>query len=433
MTAQVTASAIARFEQYWFRPTSAAGFGLMRIGYGISALLTMLSYWPKIDLYFGEYGLVTYSMIQYVHRSMWRMSLLDGIGVETMHLFYWALLVSLVLVIIGIWTRVSLVVSTILLFSFHEYGRIILNGGDTLLRIIAFLLVISPCHRALSLSNLLKRWKVSSLTGKDQLPHARTMPIWPYRLLLWQLIVLYTASSIEKFSGFMWRDGSAVAAVLHHPHFSRLTTELADSLSATSPFIGYFTLAAQSAWILLLPLGLLSMLGLISRHAFDTWKRMLILCGIVVHGGIFLMMDVGTFSLTICVAYLGLLLDDDFDAIRSILNRKERSVVVLFDGRCGFCQKAIITLKSFDWLQRLEFANYHDANVRKKYAPDTDFKALNTEMHVRLPDGTLNAGFFAFRSLSWHFPALWILAPMLYIPGIPTIGRWIYRWVANHR
>jgi predicted DCC family thiol-disulfide oxidoreductase YuxK len=160
---------------------------------------------------------------------------------------------------------------------------------------------------------------------------------------------------------------------------------------------------------------------------------MLILCGILVHGGIFLMMDVGTFSLTICVAYLGLLLDDDFDAIRSILNRKERSVVVLFDGRCGFCQKAIITLKSFDWLQRLEFANYHDANVRKKYAPDTDFKALNTEMHVRLPDGTLNAGFFAFRSLSWHFPALWILAPMLYIPGIPTIGRWIYRWVANHR
>lgn len=406
----------------------------MRIGYGISAFLTVLSYWPRVDLFFSGDGLISHDAVPYIHRMDWRFSLLDTMDVSMMHILYIALLVSLAFVILGLWTRTSLIVSTILLFSFHEYSRIILNGGDTLLRILAFILVISPCHRALSVSNLRKRWKLSAQTGKDQPLEERMMSIWPYRLLLWQLIVLYTASSIEKFTGSMWRDGSAVAAILHHPHFSRLSPAVADMFAYTSPIGSYFALIAQAAWIVLLPIGLLSMTRILSTHAFNTWKRTLILCGVLVHGGIFLLMDVGTFSLTILVSYLGLLLDDDFRAIRHLFNRTRRTqLVVLFDGRCGFCAKAIITLRSMDWLHRLQFENYHDAKVRSTYAPRLDLKALSKEMHVRLPNGKFPAGFFAFRSLAWHLPALWLVAPLLYIPGVPTIGKWAYQWIADHR
>ena len=139
-----------------------------------------------------------------------------------------------------------------LLFSFHEHAPFSLNGGDTLLRLLGFLLLISPCDRAISLDNLLRRYASTHATGKDQTAAARTMPIWPYRLLLWQLVLLYWASSLHKFSGTLWPGGSAVAVALHHPHFTRLSPVAADWATWLSPSASWFVLLAQSAWGLLL-------------------------------------------------------------------------------------------------------------------------------------------------------------------------------------
>ncbi len=145
------------------------------------------------------------------------------------------------------------------------------------------------------------------------------------------------------------------------------------------------------------------------------------------------MLDVGTFSLTVFTAYCGLLLDEDFTAIRTVLNRKRTApTVVLFDGRCGFCKASVITLMSFDWLKRLQFESFHDEAARKKYAPDIDTKELNDKIHVVHAHG-ITAGFFAFRTLSWELPPLWILAPFLYAPFVPAIGVKMYAWVARHR
>lgn len=268
------------------------------------------------------------------------------------------------------------------------------------------------------------------------------MPIWPYRLLLWQMIVIYAASSIEKWTGATWRDGSALAIVLHHGNFSRLPVWAADLFSYASPVVGYFALVSQVAWLVLLPLGLLSACCVVSDRAFDTFKRALLLCGFFVHLGIMLLLDVGTFSLTVFVAYLGLLTDNDFRAIRAALNKSRNgsgssdprhSMIVLFDGRCGFCSRTIIVLRSMDWLHRLTFVNFHDPSVRKIFAPDLDLKALNEEMHVRLHDGNYHKGFFAFRAMCAYLPALWIVWPILWIPGVPIIGEKAYRFIATHR
>jgi predicted DCC family thiol-disulfide oxidoreductase YuxK len=146
------------------------------------------------------------------------------------------------------------------------------------------------------------------------------------------------------------------------------------------------------------------------------------------------MMDVGTFSLTVFTAYLGLLLDEDFRAIRHVLNRHiTEPAIVLFDGRCGFCNKSVFMLSMLDWLHRLKFANFHDPDLKKRYAKDISPAALDAAMHVRLADQSYRKGFFAFRSLCWHIPALWITAPFLYIPGVSIIGSAAYVWVANHR
>lgn len=422
------------WHNFWFRPVSAAGFGMMRIGFGTVAFVTFLLEWSNVDRFFGPAGVMPREMVGDALRTSWRFSLIDSVGTTGTYALYVLLLIALAMVIVGIRTRLALLVSVILLYSFHEYGTTTLDGGDTLLRLIGFILLLSPCDRAFTCDNLRRRLRLTRETGKDQPSSERTMPIWPYRLLLYQMILIYVSSSLEKWSGETWRIGSAVAITLHHPHFTRLSPALADALSSFSPVIGYFTLITQAAWGLLLLLGLFSALGLISTWPTNAFKRALMLCGILVHGGIFLLMDVGTFSLTVLVAYLGLLLDDDFRAIRARLNKRRKDpVVVLFDGRCGFCKKSVFVLSMLDFLHRLEFANYHDPNLKKKYAPKLDLQTLNEAMHLRLADGTYRKGFFAFRALAWHFPVFWLLAPLLYTPGVPLIGEKAYQFVADHR
>lgn len=108
-------------------------------------------------------------------------------------------------------------------------------------------------------------------------------------------------------------------------------------------------------------------------------------------------------------------------------------MIILFDGRCGLCQTSMKILKALDWFSVLQFENFHDPAVRNRYAPGIDINALNRAIHLRLRDGTTRIGFYAFRRLCWSLPVLWILAPFLYLPGIPWIGEKTYAWIASHR
>ncbi len=425
-------SLTGRMYEFWFAPVSAAGFGMMRVGFGTIAFVTLFLEMPNVQRFYGPEGILPQGMVSNMVRASWRFSLLDHVGTNHVWLLYTALLASLFCVIIGLGRKWMLLIAVVLLYSFHEYGMITLDGGDTLLRLIGFILLLSPCYTTFTVRNLWLRMKLVRDTGKDQPASERTMPIWPYRLLLWQMILIYTASALGKWGGNMWLEGSAVAVTLHLTDFTRLTPLVADQLSAFSPIIGYFTVASQIAWILILPLGFLSFFGLGSSRSTNVFKRTLLLCGLLLHGTIFVLMDVGTFSLTVFTAYLGLLLADDFRAIRQRFGLK-KPIIVLFDGRCGFCKKSMLLLSMLDWLHRLEFANFHDPKLKKRYAPNIDLKHLNVAMHVRFVDGSYRKGFFAFRALTWHLPAVWLLAPLLYIPGVSLVGKAVYGWVAKHR
>ncbi len=370
-------------------------------------------------------------------RPEFRFSLLDFVPPSAVFPIYLLLLAALVLVTVGLWTRVALLVSVLLLFSFNEYGLITLDGGDTLLRLLGFLLLISPCHKAMSMDNLRRRFAMASATGKDQAPVERTMPIWPYQLLLWQMTLLYLASTLHKFGGQTWTGGSAIAIALHHPHFSRLSPMLADWLTILSPVESWFVLLSQLGWILLILVPLLAWLGVpcCKNMRTGSLKRALLLAGALVHIGIAVMMDVGMFSFAVLTAYAGLLIDNDFRAIRGAFNHtfRNQKILVLYDGRCGFCRKSVLMLSMLDMLHRLEFVNIYDQANREKIAPRISLKMLEQAMHVKMQTGEFFKGFSAFRALSWHLPPLWLIAPLLYVPGVRAIGDLVYAWVAEHR
>jgi hypothetical protein len=70
--------------------------------------------------------------------------------------------------------------------------------------------------------------------------------------------------------------------------------------------------------------------------------------------------------------------------------------------------------------------------VAKRFGQLTQERCL-TDMHVVRPDGAVVTRFEAYRSLAWTIPALWIVLPILYVPGVPLIGDRVYGYVAASR
>lgn len=112
----------------------------------------------------------------------------------------------------------------------------------------------------------------------------------------------------------------------------------------------------------------------------------------------------------------------------------EGKAVVLYDGECPLCQRAIRSVKRLDWLKRLHFQNCRDTAKWPPSAVPLDLGHMLEEMHLVTPDRKrVYVGFRAFRWMAWRMPMTLPFAPFLYLPGVPWLGNKVYLWIAKRR
>lgn len=423
---------IHSIDRFFFAETSAAAFGLMRIAWAATVLAFLLGSAPDVVRYYSEAGLLPADLGHHVFRNDYRYSLLLYVTEPTAVIALWSIfIVTLLSMMVGIWPRLMTIISVLLLFSFHERNLQPLGGGDTVLRNIGFLLMIAPEISAFSLARLEKQWLSWKSTGEFLKP-LRTH-IWPFRLLLWQVMIIYVTSAWDKTQGTMWMAGTVVEAGFHHTHFARWSKDFMDSVSWISPLACFYTLIWEFSWLLLLVPQKLWMVRPQCMHKYSL-RRWVILGGIAFHWGIFVFMDVGSFPFAMSTAFLGLLLDEDFAMFKRVLNKRfTGKIVVLYDGKCHLCRRSVFTLQLLDQLDRLEIVNFRDAAQRKRHAAKIHEEDLDRAMHIKMPEGTYYKGFFAFRKIAWHLPLTRIFTPVFYVPGVPYIGQIIYAHIAAKR
>lgn len=419
-------------DGFFFEQISANGFGLMRILWAATVFVFMVGSASDIVRYYSDAGIMPQDLGYLVFRSEYRFTLLQYITEPSAVILLWMIfMLCLLCMMVGIWPRIMTTLSVLLLFSFHERNLQPLGGGDTVLRTLGFILMMSPGISALSLDRLDAQWKNWQRTGKLLTP--LTMSIWPYRLVLWQVIVIYVTSAWDKLQGTMWLDGTVIEAVFHHTHFVRWSMHTMNNWIWISKLSSVYTLVWEYAWLLLLvPRNVWSVLPQCMRkHSLRRW---MIVGGLLFHGMIFVFMEVGTFPFAMATAYAGLLLTEDWAMFKRVLNRKWKGkIVVLFDGVCSLCTRSMFLVLILDSLQRTRAVNFRDATTKAKYAADVSEVDLDRAMHIKLPSSTYYKGFDAFRVLVWHLPVLRIFTPLLYLPGIPPIGRLVYKKIADSR
>jgi len=106
---------------------------------------------------------------------------------------------------------------------------------------------------------------------------------------------------------------------------------------------------------------------------------------------------------------------------------------IIYDGDCALCRKSVALLRRLDWLKRLDYVNARDADQAILSQPPVAGAPLLEEMHLLTPRRRLHHGFHAFRWMAWRLPIFWLLAPLLYLPGIPWLGQRLYLSIARHR
>ncbi len=452
------AKIIQGIDRFFFGRVSATGFGLMRVVWGAAIFLYFAKQWPDVTRYYSAAGQLPPWLAEGMVSPWPSMSVLWFLPPDGVFLAYLLLLILSACACCGLWPRATVIATTVLLISFHARNPWHTTGGDVILRSVGFLLSIGPGGlHAFSLKRArdhCRHWMQKRSMETEGLLPPLTMPAWPQRLLLWQLIIIYGQSLWSKLLGTMWPNGTAVGIALHHTHFGRYATSpVADMLSIIGPFLGWGVMVWEACWLLLL-----IPKGMMPEGASDRIRRWLLIVSFVVHMGFSALLRLGSFATAMPAILLGNLHGEDIAVMRTMVNRRWRGrISVFYDGQCGFCRRSMCSMLLCDWLHRLRPVDFQSARERHAWAPDIPFAALDRSMHIRLPtvapagtkaglptvapagakaglpDGETLKGFSAFRALTWHLPPLWPLAPLLYFPGITFCGDALYTSIAQRR
>ncbi len=297
MTNPLRPAAISEaWRAFWFRPEPADTLGLVRIAFGALIIAWTLSLLPGLYEWFGVDGISRHGDV-----GPYRWSVFEIWTSDLVLLLGWViLLLAAIALTIGWHSRVAAILVFLLVVSFDRRNPSVFNSGDVLVRIEAFLIVLSPCGAALSLD---QRRRTGSFWS------AQVRPRWPIRLMQCQLSVIYLATVNAKLSGSTWAEGTAVSYALR----------LEDMVLLPIPdFIRTNALLMNAAtWGTLL---LEFSIGIL------VWNRRLrpwvLGAGVLMHTGIMVTMAVGFFSPAMFVLYLAFISPD---TARRLVGKLRRS------------------------------------------------------------------------------------------------------------
>lgn len=288
---------LAAWNQFWFAPQSTSTLALVRIAYGILMVGWTVSVLPDIATWYSSEGVAP---TQTSDRTP--LTLLGWWDSPAVVAVLWAvLLLAAVCLTLGARTRVAALVLLVALISLHRRNPDTNNGGDVVLRVLAFYMVLAPAGAAFSLD----RWR----RHRDAFWESPRRAPWALRLIQVQVSVLYLASVFYKVQGDTWSDGTAYGYIAQLTDVQRLPVPgfVLDSMILVN-LLTYGTLAVELALAVLV------------------WNRKalpwVMAVGVALHLGIEITMTLGFFALGVFVSYISFLPPDVGDRAISWIRRQ---------------------------------------------------------------------------------------------------------------
>lgn len=209
-------SAVATWNQFFFKPQSPLPVCLFRIFYGTLIVINLILLHLDWHAWYGTHAwtsLETMHMMEPgVRLNLFRIMPQNDAWIEA---FFWVFLVFAVLLAAGFLTRISTVIVFVCLASLDQRNLYMTHGGDTFLRVAGFFLMFAPAGAALSIDRFLRVRRGKE--GKQIQPK----PPWAQRMIQIELALLYFMSFWGKSLGTPWVNGTALYYVMHLDEIQR--------------------------------------------------------------------------------------------------------------------------------------------------------------------------------------------------------------------
>ena len=396
------------------------GLALFRIALGMILIADLLIRAPDLILWLSDDGLTPREWIIQWNND-WRFSLYFVHG----HWLWAALLncvaaLSAMALILGYRTRLSTLVSFVLLGSLHFRAPMLLQGGDMLLVVMLFWSVFLPLGARYSIDATLVR---SSAEGVDPNPGpARTSNTYlsvASAAILLQAMAVYFFSAWLK-TGAEWQvDGTAIYYALHLDDINTwFAQQWRDWHSLTVPLTHY-------VWWL----EVLGPMLIFSPWLNRTFRYLGVIAFVSLEVGFIFNLKIGLFPFVSITTMLLFLPSSFWDRVQERVfvprGRRAHKLTIYYDRPCSFCEKSCHLLRTFLFLDKAE--------ILPAQSKDNIAQLLEREFSWVVEDhtGALATKTAALAALFRASPIFFALAPLIQFAA--PLGDRVYHWIGTHR
>jgi hypothetical protein len=261
-----------RWQRWWFELEDPRPLARFRIVFCLLLLGDVAVLHPWFDFLFEPEGLFTADEA----REIWGArgdglfdALVGFVSGRFSILYYWdgprafaaalgSFVVSATLFMVGFRTRITGVLTLLLLDSILMRNRVFWEGTEAVFRVWLVYLVCSRCGETLSVDAWLRRRRAESAAPS-------LVPAWPRRLMMVQLCILMITTGLLKHEG-PWVDGDAVYYALTYEHYARFRLERIFAFVGPVP-LAVLTVVARSVEVFF-PFVLVGIVGRWARTRF---------------------------------------------------------------------------------------------------------------------------------------------------------------------
>ena len=413
------------FIEAWFKVDSRA-LAIYRILIGWVCILDITRRWNYIDVFYSNQGIQTKADSQIFN-------IFNYIGNESImvHILFLIGILFSINLMIGYKTKISHLITTIIIVGIHGQVPIVGNSGDTFLNSILMWTLFLPIGKSISLDSLiqsLKEFKESKVEDLNDRKIGINKPTQIYSIayfaVLLQISAIYFLSALNRLDSSTWEKGTAFYKMHHLDGF--ITTfgyYIRDYINyPISKFLSYSTLYLEYIvpFLIFIPF---------YKHII---RLILIIPLTIFHIMIRLSMHVGLFSQIMISTYPLLIDKKNLNYIkRKLTNKYKKNKFTLFyDSDCGFCHYTVRIIKRLDIFNRIIFSDGL-SNVEKP--KEFENLADKTAILFNYKNKTIWTRHRAFGKILSLLPFGFIISWIFFIPFLSEIFGFIYDNIAKNR
>lgn len=273
------------WDRFWFTPSQPHTLALIRILGGAMIFYTHLVWSINLDAFLGANAWVDNATALELQRGWSTWSHLWYI--ESPALLWMAHIAALVvfaMFTLGLFTRVTSILTCVLTLAYCHRLHGALFGLDQVNAMLAMYLMLAPCGDVYSLDRWLKNKKSA---GRLPAPQPKVMTTIATRLIQLHMCVIYLFGGISKLRGDDWWDGSAVWVALATLEYQSLDMTWLVRFPWAIAILTHVTVFWETFYCFMV---------------WPKWSRPIVLAmAVAVHGGIGLMLGMWTFGLAMII------------------------------------------------------------------------------------------------------------------------------------